>query len=387
MYFIIAWKMMRKSYSPQSLQSSKMTSFIFFFQTAALVSTGTNWFGQKQRLHPRLLEHMTTIKLYFNLEFDKTSRCPIDVYNRFYYDVFYTPAMVMVGLHMAFAVWWAFVSMNSRFNLLGWFWRCVHSASFGKCGKKQMARHWRTELKFHKYQQHRARWLVYLFIYAPLTRKCSSVFFCRDDISMDSAFMKSDVSANCDDERYYIMWVFAVIMFVLVGFVIPMVVFWRLYYNPNHWHCHDDEQRIFSQGDYVAFRSPRVFYSTLSTSVAVDVKAEIADFAQGTPQRAKLVREVQEQVASLFDLSAERISLTNVRAKVTQSKHRVTRKQGTLKWLDCSDGEGKWKECSLRLGDIGLSWQSTMVVQGEKKSVFHYVPDFDYIVSNLSTCL
>jgi hypothetical protein len=311
-----------------------------------------------------LLEYLTTLKLYFNLEFDKTSRCPIDVYARFYYDVFYTPMMVMVGLYMAFAVWWLFVRANSKFNLLGRFWALVNAVSLGKLGQKQVKRHWRTELKFHRYQAQRAQWLVYLYIYAPLTRKCSSVFFCRDDIIKDNSYMKSDVSANCDDSRYYVMWMFAVIMFILVGFVIPIVVFWHLYYNPNHWHCHDDENRIFSVGDFVAYRSPRVFYSRLSTSIVINVNAQLVDFAPGSTQRVALEREAIEEGASLFDIEAMRVSVTGIREKLVEDTHACA-KQGRLRWLKRSDGEDKWIKCSVRLEGNRLSWRSTMVVSGE----------------------
>jgi hypothetical protein len=34
------------------------------------------------------------------------------------------------------------------------------------------------------------------------------VFFCRDDIAKDEAFMKSDISGSCNDSRYYTMWFF-----------------------------------------------------------------------------------------------------------------------------------------------------------------------------------
>jgi hypothetical protein len=340
-----------------------MTSFIFFFQTAALVSTGTNWFGQKQSLHPRLLEHLTTVKLYFNLEFDKTSSCPIDVYARFYYDIFYTPLMVMVGLYMAFAVWWMFVRANSVFNLLGRFWGFVHRASQGRFGRKQMQYHWRTELKFHKYQARRAQWLVYLYMYAPLTRKCCSVFFCRDDIAKDEAFMKSDISGSCNDSRYYTMWFFAVFMFILVGFFIPFMVFWTLYYNPSHWHCHDDEQCIFQVGGFVNFRSPRVFYSTLSTSLVVNVDAQLADFVPGSTDRASLERDAVEQVASLFDIPPAQLSLTGMRDE-SEEKVCSTWKQGKLRWLKRSDGEDRWIECSVRLDGNHLTWRSTLDMPG-----------------------
>ena len=43
--------------------------------------------------------------------------------------------------------------------------------------------------------------MVYLYIYAPLTRKCSSMFFCRDDIEKQREFMKTDLSVDCSDPR------------------------------------------------------------------------------------------------------------------------------------------------------------------------------------------
>lgn len=174
--------------------------------------------------------------------------------------------------------------------------------------------------------------------------------------------MKSDISANCDDSRYYVMWCFAVIMFTLVGFVIPVMVFWRLYYNPNHWHCHDEEQCIFSIGDFVAFRSPRVFYSSLSTSISIEVDAKLADFAPGSSRRVELESETIEQVATLFEIPVAEVSLTGL----LEEKLRDPSKQGKLRWLDRSNGENKWIKCSVRLEGNHLTWRSTMMAAGDR---------------------
>jgi hypothetical protein len=365
MYFLVAWTMMKKSCNPHDLKSSVMPSFIFFFQTTALVSAGTNWFGQKQSLHPQLLEYLTSIKLYFNLEFDKTSACPINVYVRFYYDVFYTPAMVICGLYMAFGAWWLFVRANSKFNIIGGAWKLIHKISFGKLGAEQMKKHWRRELQFHKYQSQRAHWLVYLYIYAPLTRKCSAVFFCRDDVTKGASYMNSDISASCDDAEYYVMFICAVVMFTVIGFVVPLTVAWKLYYNPHHWHVHDQDQRIFSVGDYVAFRPPRIYYSGIQTGVTVDVDAKLANFLPGTAERAALEIDVQEKIAGLFGIDAHRISTHRI--KVTEKREfgqhdDEVLKEGKLHWLDGPKGTGVWRKCHASLDGKALSWKSTMVI-------------------------
>ena len=175
-------------------------------------------FGQKDSLHPQLLEYITTVKLYFNLEFDKTAACPMDVFFRFYYDTFYTPGCMVVGLYLAFGSWWLFLRIGGPQCA----YTLVHIVTCGKYGSKDEGEHnWRKELRFHNYQARRSHWMVYLYIYAPLTRKCSSMFFCRDDIEKQHEFMKTDLSVDCSDPRcapfvaapfvhhpLYFLWVF-----------------------------------------------------------------------------------------------------------------------------------------------------------------------------------
>jgi hypothetical protein len=312
LYFLLSWKMMRKSCTPHQLKSSKMTSFIFFFQTASLVSTGTNWFGQKNNLHPQLLEYVTTVKLYLNLEFDKTSRCPMDVYARFYYDVFYIPLCVMVGLYIAFGVWWIFLKANSHFNLLGRFWELVHMMTCGKIGEKQTKRHWRKRLEFHRHQAARARWLVYIYIYAPLTRKCSTMFFCRDDIRNEKRFLKTDMSVECDDVRYQVAFSVAVAMFVLVGFAIPLYIAWTLYYSPNSWKIHDDESRLFNVGEYVGVRKRRVYYENVTLRAVVEVAIDMTDIRRGSPKREAIERDVRSYVATALGIESHLFVIHNV---------------------------------------------------------------------------
>eukprot|EP01043_Picozoa_sp_COSAG02_P022177 COSAG02_NODE_1145_length_14241_cov_3.363951_2_plen_2907_part_00 len=354
LYFVLSWKMLKKAYTPHRLKSSKMASFIFFFQTAGLVSSGTSWFGQKHNINPQLLQYVTMVRQYANLEFDRTERCTMDVYSRFYYDIFYIPLCVVIGLYVAFGCWAALIKFENRFDVLGRFWSAMYRASYGTCGKQYTPRLADDKLQFHRYQAIRARWLVYLLLYAPMTRKCASTFFCRDDIEKGGSYMKADLSVSCETVEYKLMFSVAVIMFGLIGFLVPFLVLWRLSISPNHWKHYDVESAPLQVNDYVAYRSPRVMYSSLRMSIIVDIEATLSDIHD----RDHFEEHVCTAVADMFGLNVARIRVNGLKEKKCDDAGHF--KKGVLKFLDESDDPHVWRDYSAWLGnDSTLSFHIT----------------------------
>eukprot|EP01043_Picozoa_sp_COSAG02_P101006 COSAG02_NODE_37078_length_446_cov_1.625360_1_plen_126_part_01 len=123
--------------------------------------------------------------------------------------------------------------------------------------------------------------------------------------------MKADLSVSCETAEYALMYLVAVIMFVLIGFLVPLVVLWRLSINPNHWKHYDVDSAPLQADDYVMYRSPRVMYSSLRTSIIVDIEATLSDIHD----RDHFEEHVRTAVADMFGLNLTRVRVNGLKEK------------------------------------------------------------------------
>jgi hypothetical protein len=253
MYTVIAFILTYKAVHVESLKSSQTTILIFFFQTATLVSSGTGWFGQKDKINPKFLEWMTAIKLYMNLELDQTRSCPLGVYGRFYYDVIYVPFCLVVGAQVAFALWHLIATSGVPAPV----WRVVKKLTCGHLGETLAHEHiWSPATD---YQRIRSYCMLFNFMYAPITRKSAQFFFCRHDMSEDRSYLIADLAEGCDTTTYYVTLAVATVVFTVVGFVVPAGISYLLYKHPNRWHKYDEKSHL-RRGARVQLRRLRVSF-------------------------------------------------------------------------------------------------------------------------------
>jgi hypothetical protein len=125
--------------------------------------------------------------------------------------------------------------------------------------------------------------------------------------------------------RYATAFTIALVVWVVIGFVVPGYICWRLYYNPNGWRQFDDEHRLLSVGSYVAIRHDRLLYSPLETRVKAVVRVASSAIADGTEARAAFERDLLLRLSKLLGTGKKRLEIRDVsRQKVVPTAAHMT---------------------------------------------------------------
>ena len=112
--------------------------------------------------------------------------------------------------------------------------------------------------------------------------------------------------------RYVTAFTIALVVWIVVGFIVPGYICWRLYYNPNGWRQFDDEHRLLSVGSYVAFRPHRLLYSPQETRVKAVVKVDISEIAEGSEARAAFEEDLLRQLSKLLGTGQKRLEIRDI---------------------------------------------------------------------------